>query len=194
MKESNDSLNNSSAINQSPCSSSNDTYNNNLTHIFVLFSRNQDPHPGGRWWLHAVHKHIDPRLVGTSRLMIKITKTSPCYLNTKKSEESPWAATLKPHVAFKNPSLDVDGSRDCHTEWSKSEREKQISYINACMWNLEKWYRWTVLQGRSWDTDVENKHMDTKGGKLQWRGEDGVLNWVTGIDMYSVMCIKLMTD
>ena len=23
----------------------------------------------------------------------------------------------------------------------KSEREKQISYINACMWNLEKWYR-----------------------------------------------------
>ena len=22
-----------------------------------------------------------------------------------------------------------------------SEREKQISYINACMWNLEKWYR-----------------------------------------------------
>ena len=23
----------------------------------------------------------------------------------------------------------------------KSEREKQISYINAGMWNLEKWYR-----------------------------------------------------
>ena len=24
---------------------------------------------------------------------------------------------------------------------SKSKREKQISYINAYMWNLEKWYR-----------------------------------------------------
>ena len=36
---------------------------------------------------------------------------------------------------------EVDGSRDCHTECSKSEREKQISYINAYMWNLEKWYR-----------------------------------------------------
>ena len=24
---------------------------------------------------------------------------------------------------------------------SKSEREKQISYINTYMWNLEKWYR-----------------------------------------------------
>ena len=23
----------------------------------------------------------------------------------------------------------------------KSEREKQISYINAYMWNLRKWYR-----------------------------------------------------
>ena len=32
---------------------------------------------------------------------------------------------------------DVDGSRDCHTEWSKSEREKQVSYINTYMWNLE---------------------------------------------------------
>ena len=32
---------------------------------------------------------------------------------------------------------DVDGPRDCHTEWSKSEREKQISYINVYMWNLE---------------------------------------------------------
>ena len=33
------------------------------------------------------------------------------------------------------------------------------------MWNLEKWYRITSLQGRNSDTDVENKHMDTKGGK-----------------------------
>ena len=28
---------------------------------------------------------------------------------------------------------DVDGPRDCHTERSKSEREKQMSYINAYM-------------------------------------------------------------
>ena len=32
---------------------------------------------------------------------------------------------------------DVDVSIDCHTECSKSEREKQISYINAYMWNPE---------------------------------------------------------
>ena len=75
-----------------------------------------------------------------------------------------------------------------------SEREKQISYINARMWNLEKWYRWTDLQGRRWDTDVENKHMDTKGGKPQGGGDGGVLNWAIGVDMYTLMCIKLMTN
>ena len=89
---------------------------------------------------------------------------------------------------------DVDGSRDCHTEWIKSERLKQISYINACMWNLEIWYRGTGLQGRSWDTDVENKRMDTKEGKPRWGGDGGVLNWAIGIDMYTLMCIKLMTN
>ena len=36
--------------------------------------------------------------------------------------------------------------------------------------------------------------MDTKGGKLRWGGDGGVLNWAIGIDMYTVMCIKLMTD
>ena len=57
---------------------------------------------------------------------------------------------------------DVDGPRECHTKWSKSEKEKQWSYINTCMWNLEKSYRWSFLQSRSRDTDIKNKCMDTK--------------------------------
>ena len=36
--------------------------------------------------------------------------------------------------------------------------------------------------------------MDTKEGKLQLGGDDGVLNWAIGIDMYTLMCIKLMTN
>ena len=32
---------------------------------------------------------------------------------------------------------DTGGSRDCHTEWSKSESENQISYDIAYMWNLK---------------------------------------------------------
>ena len=62
---------------------------------------------------------------------------------------------------------DVDGLRDCHKEGSKSEREKQISEINVYMWNLEN------LQSRNRDTDIENKHMDTKGAK----GWDELGDW-----------------
>ena len=30
----------------------------------------------------------------------------------------------------------IDGPRDCHTKWSKSERERQIPYDITYMWNL----------------------------------------------------------
>ena len=36
--------------------------------------------------------------------------------------------------------------------------------------------------------------MDTKGGKPQGGWDGGVLNWATGIDIYALMCIKLMTN
>ena len=47
-------------------------------------------------------------------------------------------------------------------QWSKSEREKQISYIdiNACVWDLERWYWWTYFQGSNGDTDEENRLVD----------------------------------
>ena len=32
----------------------------------------------------------------------------------------------------------MDGPRVCHTEGSKSEREKQIPYANTYIWNLKK--------------------------------------------------------
>ena len=38
---------------------------------------------------------------------------------------------------------EVDGPRVCHTEWSKSEREKQIPYANAHKWNLKKKKKWS---------------------------------------------------
>ena len=31
----------------------------------------------------------------------------------------------------------MDGPRDDHTKWSKSERERQIPYNITCMWNLK---------------------------------------------------------
>ena len=83
---------------------------------------------------------------------------------------------------------DVDGPRDCHTDWSKSEREKQVSYINAYMWNLENG-RWTGLQSRNWDMDVENKCIDTNGGKRRGVGacdELGDWDWHVYTDVYKI--------
>ena len=36
--------------------------------------------------------------------------------------------------------------------------------------------------------------MDTKGGKPRWGGDGGVLNWAIGTDMYTLICIKLLTN
>ena len=47
------------------------------------------------------------------------------------------------------------------------------------------------MQGRNRDTDVENKRMDTKGGT--WRG-GGLMNWEIGIDIYTLICIKWITN
>ena len=33
-----------------------------------------------------------------------------------------------------------------------------------------------------------------QGGKAAGGGGDGVMNWEIGIDMYTLMCIKLMTN
>ena len=71
-----------------------------------------------------------------------------------------------------------------HTEWSKSDREWQISYDIAYMWNLKKWYKWTYLQNRSRVTDVENKLMVTKGEM------GGGINWEIGIDIYTLLYIE----
>ena len=79
--------------------------------------------------------------------------------------------------------LTISGPIKCHTEWSKSEREKQISYINTYMWNLEKCYRWSYLQSRNIYAYVENKQMDTKGEREGWE-ESGDWDWHINTTMY----------
>ena len=57
----------------------------------------------------------------------------------------------------------MDRPRDYHTNWSKSERERQTSYDIAYMKNIKKWYKWTYLQNRNRLRDLEDKLMVTKG-------------------------------
>ena len=61
----------------------------------------------------------------------------------------------------------MDEPRDYYAQWSKSEREKQILYINAYVWNLERRYWWTYLQ----DIGGEQleKEMATHSSVLAWR-------------------------
>ena len=67
------------------------------------------------------------------------------------------------------------------TEWSKSEREKQILHINTYIRNLEKWYWWTYLQGRNRDADIENRCVNTSGEA------EGGTNWEGKIEIYISM-------
>ena len=43
----------------------------------------------------------------------------------------------------------------------QSEVSQEKKYINAHIRNLEKWYRWTYLQGRNGDADIEDRLADT---------------------------------
>ena len=59
---------------------------------------------------------------------------------------------------------EVDGPRDCHTEWSKSEKGIQIPCTNTYIWNLKK-NGSDETRDRNKDTDVENGLEDTGRGK-----------------------------
>ena len=58
------------------------------------------------------------------------------------------------------------------------KEKKQISYINAHIWNLEKWYWWTYLQSRNRDADVENGLVNTEWEERVWRIERVALAYV----------------
>ena len=73
-----------------------------------------------------------------------------------------------------------------YTEWSKSEREKQLSYINAYIWNLERWYWWTYLQGSNGDADIENGPMNKSGGEE----EEGEMNGESSMEAYTLPYVK----
>ena len=79
-------------------------------------------------------------------------------------------------------SNDMDEPTAYYTEWSKSEREKQISYINTYIWNLERWYWGTYLQDSKEDADIENRLLNTEG-----EGKGGI-NWESSTETYITIC------
>ena len=68
----------------------------------------------------------------------------------------------------------MDGSRDYHTKRSKSERERQIPYDIAYMWNL-KYDTNEFIYETEKDSDTDNRLLVAKGEE-GW-GRDGVGVW-----------------
>ena len=81
-------------------------------------------------------------------------------------------------------SNEVDGPRAYYTEWSKSERGKQILYINEYVWNLERRYWRIYLQNSSGNTDIENRLADTME-----EGEGGT-DWQSNGETYTLPYIN----
>ena len=53
----------------------------------------------------------------------------------------------------------MDWTRDYHTKWSKSERERQILYDITYMWNSKA----NDTNELIYQTEIENKYIVTKG-------------------------------
>ena len=86
------------------------------------------------------HMHTNVHCCTVCKVQDKEATQTPVYRGMGKDVAHVYDGILLGHekeqdwVVFR----DVDGPRDCHTEWSKSERETQISHINIYMWDLEK--------------------------------------------------------
>ena len=48
-------------------------------------------------------------------------------------------------------------------EGRESEKERQILYIDTYIWNLERRYQRSYMQGSKGDTDVKNRLLDSVG-------------------------------
>ena len=79
----------------------------------------------------------------------------------------------KEHISVSSNETDEPGAY--YTEWSKSETERQILYINAYTWDLERCCWWTCFQGSNGDTDIENTLVDSgEEGESGTNGESSM--------------------
>ena len=55
----------------------------------------------------------------------------------------------------KNEIMLFAATWDCHTKWSKPDRERQISHDIACMWNLKKKIKQNDTKGRIYKIETD---------------------------------------
>ena len=80
----------------------------------------------------------------------------------------------------------MDGHRDCHTEWYVSHKGKSKYHIKLLICRiLKKWYKWIYLWKRNRVTDVKT-NLWLPGEK--WRGR---INWAFDIDIIHTTIYKI---
>ena len=81
----------------------------------------------------------------------------------------------------------VDEPRAYYTEWSKSERKRQILYINTYIWNLENGMDDPTCRAAK-ETHVTNRLLDYVG-----EGKGGMI-WENNIETHTLPYLKQMTS
>ena len=76
--------------------------------------------------------------------------------------------------------------RAFYTEWSKSERGKQIPHVNIYIWNLEICCWWNYLHVSNEDTDIESRLKEKSEGE---EGE-GEMNGESIMEAYTLTYLK----
>ena len=72
-------------------------------------------------------------------------------------EDNIWNITqLEKRNEITSMCSNTNGPRNNHTKWSKSERQRQISWYHLYV-DYKEQYKWIYLQNRNRLIDIENK-------------------------------------
>ena len=88
----------------------------------------------------------------------------------------------KEHVSVR--INEVVEHRAYYTDWSKSEKERQILCINTHIWTSERQYWWSYMQGSNGDTNIKNR--------LGLSGSQGGMIWKNTTETCPLPYVKYM--
>ena len=79
----------------------------------------------------------------------------------------------------------MDGPRDYHTKWSKSDRERQIPYDITYMWNLKYDANEPI-----YETETDSQTLRTDLWLPRGRWSEGGMDWEFGISRCKLLYIE----